>query len=159
MGVRFPAGLGIFLIDTVSRPVLGPIQPPIQWVPGALSLGVKRPGVKLTTHLHLVPSSKECVELYLHSPIRLHGVVLSEAQEQLYLYLHLTLLTFSFLPCFLFTFLPPFFIYLHPSLSPFFSFYVFFPSIFLLPFVCFIYFCHYFPFNFFQCSFMCNKMR
>jgi hypothetical protein len=27
------------------------------------------------------------VELYLHSPIRLHGVVLSEAQGQLYLYL------------------------------------------------------------------------
>jgi hypothetical protein len=23
---------------------LGPIQSPIQWVPGALSLGVKRPG-------------------------------------------------------------------------------------------------------------------
>jgi hypothetical protein len=23
---------------------LGPTQPPIQWVPGALSLGVKRPG-------------------------------------------------------------------------------------------------------------------
>jgi hypothetical protein len=36
-----------------------PTQPPIQWVPEALSLGVKRPGsVKLTTHLHLVPRSK-----------------------------------------------------------------------------------------------------
>jgi hypothetical protein len=28
---------------TVSRPALGPTQPPIQWVLGALSLGVKRP--------------------------------------------------------------------------------------------------------------------
>jgi hypothetical protein len=28
------------------------------------------------------------VELYLHSPIRLHGVVLSSAQGQLYLYLY-----------------------------------------------------------------------
>jgi hypothetical protein len=27
-----------------SRPVLGPTQPPIQWVPEALSPGVKRPG-------------------------------------------------------------------------------------------------------------------
>jgi len=27
----------------------------IQWVPGALNLGVKRRGVKLTTHLHLMP--------------------------------------------------------------------------------------------------------
>jgi hypothetical protein len=29
---------------TASRMALGPIQPPIQWVPEALSLGVKRPG-------------------------------------------------------------------------------------------------------------------
>jgi hypothetical protein len=28
----------------VSRTALGPTQPPIQWVPGALSLGVKRQG-------------------------------------------------------------------------------------------------------------------
>jgi hypothetical protein len=34
-------GMGIFLFITASRPALGPIQPPIQWVP-ALSLGVKR---------------------------------------------------------------------------------------------------------------------
>jgi hypothetical protein len=47
-------GLGIFL-TTVSRMALGPTQPPIQWVPEALSLGVKQPGVKLTAHLHLVP--------------------------------------------------------------------------------------------------------
>jgi hypothetical protein len=28
---------------------------------------------------------KECVELYLHSPIHLHGAVLSEIKGQLYL--------------------------------------------------------------------------
>jgi len=28
----------------VSKPALGSTQPPIQWVLGALSLGVKRPG-------------------------------------------------------------------------------------------------------------------
>jgi hypothetical protein len=39
---------------------LGPIQPPIQWVLGALSLGVKWPGMKLTTHLHIVPRSRMC---------------------------------------------------------------------------------------------------
>jgi hypothetical protein len=35
-------GMGIFLFTTASRPALGPTQLPIQWVPGALSLGVKR---------------------------------------------------------------------------------------------------------------------
>jgi hypothetical protein len=42
----------------VSRPALGPTQPPVQWVPGVLSSGVKRGwGVTLTTHPHLVPRS------------------------------------------------------------------------------------------------------
>jgi hypothetical protein len=40
----FRRGLGIFLFTTASRTTLGPAQPPIQWVAGALSLGVKRPG-------------------------------------------------------------------------------------------------------------------
>jgi hypothetical protein len=47
-----------FLFTTSSRPVLNPTQPPIQWIPGALSPGVKRRGVKLTTHLQLVLRSK-----------------------------------------------------------------------------------------------------
>jgi hypothetical protein len=33
-----------FLFSMSSRPVLEPTQPPIQWVPGAVSPGVKRPG-------------------------------------------------------------------------------------------------------------------
>jgi hypothetical protein len=33
-----------FLLSTASRPALGPTHPSIQWVPGAVSLGVKRPG-------------------------------------------------------------------------------------------------------------------
>jgi hypothetical protein len=37
-------GLGIFLLTTASRPAVGPTQTPIRWVPGELSLGVKRPG-------------------------------------------------------------------------------------------------------------------
>jgi hypothetical protein len=43
-GFRFPARERKFLFFTVFRPVLGPTQPPIQWVPGALSPGAKRPG-------------------------------------------------------------------------------------------------------------------
>jgi hypothetical protein len=59
--------VGIFLFTPVSRTALGPTQPSIQWVPGALSPGVKRPGRESD---HSLPSSadvKECVELYLHS--------------------------------------------------------------------------------------------
>jgi hypothetical protein len=60
-------GLGIFLFTTESRPSVGTTQPPIQWVPGALSTEVKRQGRESD---HSPPSSaevKECVELYLHS--------------------------------------------------------------------------------------------
>jgi hypothetical protein len=44
-----------FSSSPASRPALGPTQPLIQWVPGFLSLGIKRGrGVTLTTHPHLV---------------------------------------------------------------------------------------------------------
>jgi hypothetical protein len=49
-------GLGIFLFTTVSTTALGPTQPPIHWVPGAPSLGVKRSGREAD---HSPPSSAE----------------------------------------------------------------------------------------------------
>jgi hypothetical protein len=42
-GFESQQGQGIFLFTTASRTALGPTQLPIQWVPRALSLGVKRP--------------------------------------------------------------------------------------------------------------------
>jgi hypothetical protein len=39
LGFDSRRGLGIFLFTTASRTALGPTQPPIQWVLGALSLG------------------------------------------------------------------------------------------------------------------------
>jgi hypothetical protein len=48
--------MGILLFTTVSRPTLGSTQPPIQWVPGALSLVVKRP---VREGDYLSPSSAE----------------------------------------------------------------------------------------------------
>jgi hypothetical protein len=68
LGFDFRRGLGIFLFTTASRTALGPTQPPIQWEPGAFTLGVKRPGREAD---HSPPSNAEvkvCVELYLHSP-------------------------------------------------------------------------------------------
>jgi hypothetical protein len=52
-GVRFPEGVGNFLFATASTLALGPTHLLLQWVPGAVSLGVKRPGLRLTTYLHL----------------------------------------------------------------------------------------------------------
>jgi hypothetical protein len=70
-------GLGISLFDTASRQALWPTQPPIQWVTGALSLGVKRPAPEADYWPSSSTEVKECVEPYLNSPIRLRGVVLS----------------------------------------------------------------------------------
>jgi hypothetical protein len=42
-GGSSPDGGGNFSLHNPSRPVLGPTQPPVQWVPGAISLGVKWP--------------------------------------------------------------------------------------------------------------------
>jgi hypothetical protein len=68
LGFDSRRGLWIFLFTTASSRALGPTQPPIQRVPGALSQGVKR---LVREADHSPPSSaevKECVELYLHSP-------------------------------------------------------------------------------------------
>jgi hypothetical protein len=76
-GVDSRRGLGIFLFTTASRTVLGPTQPPFQWVPGPLSLGVKRPGHEAD---HSPPSGVEVKNARNYTstpPIRLHGVVLS----------------------------------------------------------------------------------
>jgi hypothetical protein len=52
MGVYIPEN---FPLNSLSRPAVGPTQPPVQGVPEALSPEVKRGwGVTLTTHPHLV---------------------------------------------------------------------------------------------------------
>jgi hypothetical protein len=68
LGFDFRRGLRIFLFTTASRTTLGPSQPPIQRVPGVLSLGVKRSGREADDSPPSSVKVEECVGLYLHSP-------------------------------------------------------------------------------------------
>jgi len=59
LGFDSRRSLGILLFTTASKTALGPIHPHIQWVPGALTLGVKRLGREAD---HSPPSSAEVKE-------------------------------------------------------------------------------------------------
>jgi hypothetical protein len=64
--------LNVVQTDSGSHPACYPMD-----TIGSNFRGYSGRGVKLTTHLHLVSRSK-IVELYLHSPIYLLGVVLNK---------------------------------------------------------------------------------
>jgi hypothetical protein len=136
----------------VYRTAQEPTQPPIQWAPGALSLGVKRPGREAD---HSPPTSaevKECVELYLHSPIRLHGVTV-KTQGQLH-HLHLPVsyclpiyVSFFQVVSFLQVFQPKYCTNLFPQCVLHVSNITYWlpaPAA-LFPLRAFIYICHFFP--------------
>jgi hypothetical protein len=53
-----------FLFSTSSRPALGSTQPPIQWVPGPLYLGVKRQGCEAD---HSPPASAEVKKMWIYT--------------------------------------------------------------------------------------------
>jgi hypothetical protein len=75
IGVRPRQGQRIFLLAPASRPALRPTQPPVEWVPGVLSRGVKRGrGVMLTTHPHLVPRLSMSRSYTSFPPMCLHGM-------------------------------------------------------------------------------------
>jgi hypothetical protein len=70
-------GLQIFLFTTMSRPALESTQPPLQWVPGALSLEVKQPGHE-ADHSALSSAKAKNARNYTSTPpLCLHGIVLS----------------------------------------------------------------------------------
>jgi hypothetical protein len=54
----------IFLLSTSSKPDLGPIQPPIQWVPGVLSPGAKWPGREVD---YSPPTSAEVKNAWIYT--------------------------------------------------------------------------------------------
>jgi len=78
-GVHYPsvAMMRFFLFATASRPVLESTQPPLQWVSGVFTRGVKRAGRETD---HSPPSSAEVKNAWSYistPPIYLYGVVLS----------------------------------------------------------------------------------
>jgi hypothetical protein len=69
-------GCDTVLLATASTSALGPTQPPIQWIPGVLSLRIKRPGREADhSPPHIVETNNAWTETSTF-PIRLHGVVL-----------------------------------------------------------------------------------
>jgi hypothetical protein len=59
-----PGRVKNFLSSTSSKPALGPTQHPIQWVPGVLSPGLKRPGREAD---HSPPTSAEVKNTWIYT--------------------------------------------------------------------------------------------
>jgi hypothetical protein len=59
-----PGKVRNFLFSTLPRPALGPTQPPIIWVLGALSPGVKRPGREVD---YSPPASAKVKKMWLYT--------------------------------------------------------------------------------------------
>jgi hypothetical protein len=85
LGLDSRRGQGIFLFTTASRTALELSQPRIQWVPGDLSLGVKRPGREAD---HSPPSNAEIKMSGTIPPLPQYALMAwcsVKAQGQLYL--------------------------------------------------------------------------
>jgi len=92
LGFDSRRGLGIIFLTTASRTALGPIQPPIQWIPGALSLWVNRPRREAE---HSSPSSAEVKKPWSYTSTLQYAFMAwcsDEAQGQIYLYINSYLL-------------------------------------------------------------------
>jgi hypothetical protein len=74
LGFDARQGQRIFPLASVSRPVVGPTQPPIQWVPGILSPGQSAAGAWRWPLTHLVQRPRMNRSYISSPPKRYHGV-------------------------------------------------------------------------------------
>jgi hypothetical protein len=65
-----PGGVKNFHSYMSCRPALGPTKPPIQWVPGALSPGVKQPGCEAD---HSLPTTAEVKKTLIYTSTSLYA--------------------------------------------------------------------------------------
>jgi hypothetical protein len=70
VGVRVPEGSRVF--STSSSPALVSTQPPIQWVPGVPSPGVKWPVREVD---HSPPTSAEVKKMWIYTPIPTYALM------------------------------------------------------------------------------------
>jgi hypothetical protein len=89
-GVSFPVGARDFFYFAAPRLALGPTQPSIQWVPGAICPGVKRPE-READHLPPVSAGVNNTWIYTSTPPYAFMVecLISLQQGQLYLIIFL----------------------------------------------------------------------
>jgi hypothetical protein len=81
---------------TASGPTLGPTQPPIQWVSGALSLGVKRPGSE-ADHSHRSSAEAKNAWSYTSTPHYVFMAWCLVKHRDNFTLLYFTLLSFTLL--------------------------------------------------------------
>jgi hypothetical protein len=63
-GVRVRVSVGSIIFTPLTRPFLGPTQPPIHWLPGAISPGLKRPGGEAD---HSPPTSAKVKKMWIYT--------------------------------------------------------------------------------------------
>jgi len=81
--------MGVFFFTTVSKSVPGPTQLPIQWVPGAITLIVKRQGREAD---HSTPSGTDVKNAWRYTSTPQYAFMAwcpVKTQGRLYLYLYI----------------------------------------------------------------------
>jgi hypothetical protein len=95
-------GQHFLIFSTVSRPAMGPTQPPTQCVWGALALGVKRPGRECDLNFDIMSTVFQVIVVpfsYIDSKWQVSPQECFAVSLELSLLLHLRLVSGEICPC------------------------------------------------------------